>query len=85
LLFLIYTAAIFIFNSRIRSLAHIVGALFCVLLWAVFRFAIFPPLAAFAISKSDMEGEGLFLFIAAAVLGIAVGILELFPSIDRQL
>jgi hypothetical protein len=85
LLFLIYTAAVFIFNREIRSFTHIGVAVAGIAMWANFRFVIFPPIAAFAISPGDMEGEGLLLFSISVVLGIVVGIMELFPSVDRRL
>jgi hypothetical protein len=84
LLLLIYASATFIFNRKTRSLAHIAAALLFLPLWLTFRLVIFPPLVEFAISRSDMEGAGLSVMLAAIILGTGVGIMEMFPSVDAQ-
>jgi hypothetical protein len=80
-----YIGANFLHNSRLRAIAHIASALLCLLLWMVFRFGIFPKIAYFAISKSDLEGEGLYTFLVVIIMGIAVGVIEMFPLIDLGL
>ena len=85
ILLLAYIGATFIFNSKIRSLSHIVAALMCLILWSVFRFTMFPEIARFAIEDGDMMGIGLTVFVVAAILGIIVGILEILLKVKRPL
>jgi uncharacterized small protein (DUF1192 family) len=81
---LIYVAATFIADRRLRSLAHIGVAIICLILWLVLRFTTITQITKFAIVVDDMLGIGLLVFLLADIIGIMGGILEMFPKIDRK-